>query len=78
MGYHPNSQVQEANKIMKYNYYYLNMKTFFLWVCVCVCVYTRMKYFPGPEQSRAVLNQSDTDKAIIGPIFKIPIISVIH
>ena len=27
-------------------------------VCVCVCV--RMKYFPGPEQSRAVLIQYNT------------------
>ena len=35
---------------MKYNNYYLNMKTFY---CVCggVCVCVRMKYFPGPEQS---------------------------
>ena len=46
---------------MKYNYY-SNMKTFYcgcVW-CVCVCVCVRMKYFPGPEQSRAVLIQCNT------------------
>ena len=41
---------------MKYNYY-LNMKTFY---CVCGCVCVRMKYFPGPEQSRAVFIQYNT------------------
>ena len=35
-------------------------ETFFVWVCVCVCVCVRMKYFPGPEQSRAVLIQYNT------------------
>ena len=29
-------------------------------VCVCVCVCVRMKYFPGPEQSRAVFIQYNT------------------
>ena len=44
---------------MKYNYY-INMKTFY---CVCVWgggVCVRMKYFPGPEQSRAVFIQYNT------------------
>ena len=47
MGYHPNSQVQKANHEIQLLFKYEN-----LLFCVCVCV--RMKYFPGPEQSRAV------------------------
>ena len=60
MGYHPNSQDQVQKPInheIQLSFKYENL---LLCVCVCVCVCVRMKYFPCPEQSRAVFIQYNT------------------